>query len=110
MSQVKNRRMVVVMDASTHGEAGEFTVTLRMGDQLRAELEGKRMGLAEPHKNPMHLQALFAWASMNREGHFAGKFADFREACAYVQDDDEGNEDAGTPVDPTPPAALSGSA
>lgn len=106
---VRNRNIIVGMDESPHGSAGEYTVTLRMGDQLRAELEGKRQGLAEPHKNPLHLQALFAWAAMVREGHFTGKFGEFKTACAFTEDESE-DEDAGTPVDPTDQPASPDSA
>lgn len=113
MSGINTRRLVVAMDETERSEGGEFTVTLRIADQLRAELEGKKLGFSEVHHNPLHLQALFAWACMVREGHYTGKFADFRNDCIAVsdhKDDDPTDPDAGEPVDPTTPAASTDSA
>ncbi len=93
---LRNRGMIVLMDASEHGEAGEFSLQLRLGDQTRGELEGKRMGV-KATELPITLQALFAWAGMVREGHFTGNFAQFRDACADVQGERDDDED----VDPT---------
>lgn len=82
--------MTVVLDDSEHGDAGEFHVQVRLGDQTRAELEGKRMGITVT-EHPIHLQALMGWAAMVREGRFTGKFVAFREACAdLVPDKDDG--------------------
>lgn len=103
--------MVVVMDGTERGEAGEFTVTVRVGDQLRAELEGKRMGIAEVVRSPIHLQVLIAWAAMVREGNYSGKFAQFREDCCDTYDhEDDAGPDGGDDVDPTTPAASTDSA
>lgn len=93
---LRNRGMTVVLDESEHGSAGEYVVQVRLGDQTRAELEGKRMGVSVT-ENPIHLQALMGWAAMVREGHFTGKFAAFRDACADLVPD----RDEGEPVDPT---------
>lgn len=93
---LRKRGMTVTMDASEDGEAGEFYVQVRLGDQTRAELEGKRMGMSVT-ENPIHLQALMAWSAMVREGHFTGKFVKFREACADLMAD----KGEGEPVDPT---------
>lgn len=93
---IKNRDMVVTMDPSDGGEAGQFTVQLRLGDQMRAELEAKRMGLKGTDM-PIHLQGLFAWASMVRSGNFDGKSRAFIDACVSVED----VKDSGETVDPT---------
>lgn len=93
---VRKRGMTITMDASEDGEGGEFYVQVRLGDQTRAELEGKRMGMVVTD-NPIHLQALMGWSAMVREGHFAGKFVKFREACVDLVPD----KDDGEPVDPT---------
>lgn len=110
MAKLKTRDLTVGMDESEHGAAGTYTVTLRMADQLHAELEGKRQGLGEPHRHPLHLQALFAWAAMRREGHFTGKFQEFKAACAFTEDPEADDEDAGDEVDPTVPAVSTDSA
>lgn len=88
---IKNRNMVVTMDDSDHGEAGEFTVQLRLGDQMRAELEAKRMGLKATDM-PIHLQGLFGWACMVRHGLFDGNAKAFSEACIAVEDEKGSSE------------------
>lgn len=93
---LRNRGMTVTMEDSEHGEAGEFQVQLRLGDQTRAELEGKRMGIRAADM-PITLQALFSWAAMVREGHFTGRFTQFRDACVWAEGDKGADED----VDPT---------
>lgn len=95
--------MTVYLDDSEHGKEGEYHVQVRLGDQTRAELEGKRMGVAVT-ESPIHLQALMGWCAMVREGHFTGKFAAFRDACADLVPD----KDEGEPLDPTVPDQSSG--
>lgn len=105
---LKRKQLVVGMFAheALNGDEGEFTITLTMGDQLRAELEGKKRGIVAT-QSPLHLQALFAWAALVREGLWSGDFASFGTACAYVDDPDRGDD--GDDVDPTEQTASSDS-
>lgn len=86
----------------------EYRVRIMLGDQLRAELEGKKLSLTAEHY--MHTTALWAWAAMLREGHYDGPFQEFKTRCleaATEKGDDEGElPDA----DPTPQAASNDSA
>ena len=83
-------------------------------DQLRGELELKKLRLEPGRASGQHMTALWAWAAMVREGHFDGDFRAFREACIAFsdpQDDEEDEEDEdGQEVDPTQPAVSTGSA
>lgn len=80
----------------------ERRVTVILGDQLRGELEGKKLGLDTNY--PIHTGALWVWAAMLRSGHYSGSFQEFKSAC--VDYEAVGEEDA----DPTNPAASSDSA
>lgn len=81
----------------------EHVVEVRAGDQLRAELEGKKRGVKL--EDAMHQSHLWVWAAMVRTGTFAGKFEEFVDRC--VQLDDEPDE---VDVDPTAPAVSPDSA
>lgn len=96
MSGLRNRNLLVVMDDGEHGAAGEYEVQLRLGDQTRAELEARKMGL-KATENPIHLQALFGWACMVRHGHYSGPVKSFLADCIAVED----VKDDGEQVDPT---------
>jgi len=88
------------------GEPVEYVVPVILADQLRGELEGKKYGLGT--ETPLHLSALWAWAAMCREGHYAGGFHDFQKACIdYNKVGDDADADD---VDPTRLAASSDSA
>ena len=79
----------------------EHRVEIRGADQLRAELEGKRIGVTL--QESMHQTYLWAWAAMVREGHYADTFHAFRDAVLSVKNDTEAE---GEPVDPTQPGAT----
>lgn len=80
----------------------EHRVEVRGADQLRAELEGKKLGVGL--KDAMHQTYLWAWAACVRERIVDLSFKDFREAAIKV----EGDDDEPEPVDPTRPAAIAG--
>lgn len=65
-------------------------VIVNHSDQLRAELEAGKQGLAKGGTTtPMHLTALWIWAALVRTGRFDGKFQDFKTRCvAYDPDKD----------------------
>lgn len=80
----------------------EHRVEVRGADQLRAELEGKKIGVGL--KDAMHQSFLWAWAALVREGIIDVPFAKFREQAIKV----DGDEDDPQPVPPTLPAATAG--
>lgn len=96
---------VHMVPADPAGEPVGYVVPIILSDQLRGELEGKRHGIDNTY--PMHLSALWAWAAMLREGHYAGTFAEFKDACLDYNKVDTGESDD---LDPTRPAASTGSA
>jgi hypothetical protein len=70
-------------------------VRVSAGDQLRAELEAKRLHLGSAKDSPMHLTVLWLWAALVRTGGFDGTFAAFRDRCvAFDPDKDEDNDEA----------------
>lgn len=81
----------------------EHRVEVRGADQLRAELEGKKLNVSL--KDAMHQTYLWAWASCVRQGIVEGSFKDFRDRAIKVEGDDE---DEPVAVDPTQPAAIAG--
>jgi hypothetical protein len=86
------------------GELLELRVEVKGADQLRAELEGRKMGI--DHRVAIHQTYLWAWAAMVREGHYTGPFKDFRDVVVKVSpDEDAADEET---VDPTRPAAIAG--
>lgn len=74
-----------------------IAVPVILGDQLRAELEGRKMGV--DLKMGIHTTALWAWAAMTRLGLYEGKFREFGEACLTAQNADE--DEPAPDVDPT---------
>jgi hypothetical protein len=82
----------------------EHRVEVRGADQLRAETEGKGMGVTI--KDSMHQTYLWAWAAACREGKVDMSFRTFRTNVISVEQDDDDAE--GVPVDPTQPAASAG--
>lgn len=101
MAKLKSRDMLVVL-TDDDGNDVEHQVTLRLVDQVRAELEGKANGI-DAVKMPLHLQGLFAWAACTRLGLFTGRWQAFLEACASVEDVADSEVD----VPPTTPPAPS---
>lgn len=79
----------------------EYRVEIRGTDQLRAELEGKSIGVTL--KDAMHQTYLWAWASMVRQDLFKGAFMEFRKVAIKVEGEDD---DDGETVDPTQPGAT----
>jgi hypothetical protein len=98
-----------VLVANGDQEPVEHTVTIRHGDQLRAELEAPRHGLPSMEHAPMHATTLWVWCALVREGLYAGKARDFINGdCLGLEAarDDEGGFPGTpeTPADPTQPA------
>jgi hypothetical protein len=84
-------------------------VTITHGDQLRAELEGKRHGLESMKDAPLHYTTIWVWAAMVRTGDYADKFGAFKaHGLAELQpvEQEGGDQEA----DPTNPAPSTGSA
>lgn len=75
-------------------------VVINHSDQLRAELEARRLQLGSPKDSPMHLTSLWLWASLVRTGGYADKFQAFKTACV-AYDPDRVEEDNADPVVPT---------
>lgn len=96
---------VLLDDPETPDATVEHRVEVRATDQLRAELEGKKLrgiGLSDA----MHTTYLWCWAALVREGKFAGNFSTFVEQCIQAGGDKKANK----PVDPTQLAASTDSA
>lgn len=85
MARIKTRTLVVQLDDGQGGDVVEHDVQLRLVDQTRAELEGKRHGI-DVVKHPLHLQGLFAWAACTRLGLFTGKWPEFQDVCVSIED------------------------
>lgn len=90
-------------------------VIINSGDQLRAELEASKLGLARGGRDaPMHVSALWLWAAMVRTGRFTGDSKTFRDRLAAYEPDRDRPEphtdpDAGADDDdPRPTAANTG--
>lgn len=82
----------------------EHRVEVRGADQLRAETEGKGIGVTL--KDSMHQTYLWAWAAAVREGKLDLSFKTFRANVISVEG--EGDDDEPDTVDPTQPAAIAG--
>lgn len=88
---------------STDGYA-EHRVEIKGQDQLRAELEGRKLGV--DHKVAIHQTYLWAWAACVRLGVYKGSFAEFRDVVIKVDDEDTAaGADEPATVDPTRQAA-----
>jgi hypothetical protein len=80
-------------DAVQDDELELHHVVVNHGDQLRAELEANKLGLAKAGTGtPMHLTALWIWAALVRTGRFDGKFQDqapngFKARCIGYEPD-----------------------
>lgn len=85
-------------DAEPEGYV-EHRVEIRGCDQLRAELEGKRIGVNL--KDAIHQSYLWAWASMVRNKIVDVPFKDFRDIAIQVNAEEDDEEE----VDPTQTAA-----
>lgn len=53
-------------------------VTVTYADQLRGELEGRKLGLGSMADAPMHYATVWVWAALVRTGRYTGKFGDFK--------------------------------
>lgn len=82
----------------------EHRVEIRGGDQLRAELEGKKIGVSL--NDSMHQTYLWAWASLVRNKLVDLPFLTFRDVVIRVDSDKTPDPET---VDPTQPAAGAGS-
>lgn len=68
-------------------------VVVHHADQLRAELEASKQGLAKGGTaTPMHLTALWLWANLVRTGRYEGGFREFKTACVAYQPDKDRDE------------------
>lgn len=106
---------VLVRDADEH--AAEHVVTIRHGDQLRAELEGPRLRLPALDDAPIAYMTLWCWAALVRSGAYDGKAAQFLGQAPAFDGDCLGVEeyeeqrfpgDPEGPEDPTQRAAVTG--
>jgi hypothetical protein len=100
----------VVLDVAD-GDPVEFTVTVRHGDRLRAELEAPRH--LPPHatdarRYSFHTMTLWVWAAAVREGKFGGGAREFIDAALDVSPETIDPDEVAT-VDPTRTAPPSGS-
>ena len=84
----------------------DHTVLVNSGDQLRAELEAKRLGIPPMREAPLNATALWIWAAMARQG------LTELPAVAFMADvpefepvRDAAGEPQATEVDPTKLAA-----
>lgn len=71
-------------------------VVVHAADQLRAELEAGKLGIASGGKDrPMAITMLWLWAAMVRTGAYTGKWATFKTSCVAF------NPDKKRPAPPT---------
>lgn len=110
---------VLMANATDPDEADTFTVQVRNGDRLRAELEGNKRGLVarDGVSIGFHLSTMWIWAAMVRTGDYAESFDQFKLDCLDFNEIDR-HGDPVTPanaetadrptVDPTPPATPAG--
>lgn len=101
---MKRTSFVVAMSGTEDNPPTEHRVTLMLADQLRGELEGKKLGI--DLSLPVHTSALWVWSAMVRLGHYAGTFQEFKGACIDYEKVDGEQAD----VPPTSPAASGDSA
>lgn len=106
MSTIKRMQYSLELadDPTNHDETREVTVTVTLGDQLRAERQGRKHGVTDAKGMPFHVTALWCWASMSRTGDTSLSFPDFVETVVTVSDPDEAD------LDPTTRAASGDSA
>lgn len=77
-------------------------VLVHHADQLRAELEAAKQGLAKGGTGtPMHLTALWLWANLVRTERYAGTFREFKAACVGYEPDQD-RDQPHTDPDPDP--------
>ena len=108
----------ILMDDPDRPEtpATESTVVVRNADQLRAELEGSKLGLGGRGMSaaPLNYTTLWLWAAMTRTGAWVGTFQEFKAQLVAFQpldpDGDKLTEGGEVPeVDPTNPDRGTGS-
>lgn len=86
-------------------------VTVTHGDQLRAELEGKRHGLESMKEAPLHYTTIWVWAALVRTGLYDDKFGAFKSGhLAELQPVKREGDDDLDPTEPPNPATSTGSA
>lgn len=99
----------------------ETEVEVWATDEMRAELEGRRQGLRGPVVDSTtrtitdlgdarNLDALKVWAALVRLGLYEGKSTAFRNDHCVGIAKVGGDDNPGAAVDPTQPAASTGSA
>lgn len=77
-------------DEATEDQLELHHVVVHHADQLRAELEASKQGLAKGGTaTPMHLTALWIWANLVRTERYAGNFREFKTACVAYDPDKE---------------------
>lgn len=87
----------VWLNPVTDLETPDFTVAITTGDQMRAELESRRIGLPGPAEAPLNSTAVWIWCAMVREGHTQAKCQAF-----LATELGEWQPAPPTEVDPTP--------
>lgn len=100
---LKRKRYVVgLVDGD---QVTEHEIEVAPADMLRAEIEGRRYGIASPQEAPIHTATLWVYLALVRLELYAGSWQQFSSTDLY--DFEPLAEDA--PVDPTQPD-TSGSA
>lgn len=95
---------VALDDPDNPDQLVEHRVEIKGGDQMRAELEGRKLNL--DHRAAIHQSYLWAWASLVRQDLYDRPFAEFRNVVVAVKPDTDSDDET---VDPTRPAILAGS-
>jgi hypothetical protein len=73
-------------------------VVIHHADQLRAELEANKQGLAKGGTGtPMHLTALWIWANLTRTKRFDEPFQAFKLRCVAYDADKDRDQPHGDP-------------
>lgn len=103
----KNVMVVLMQPDDPAAEPVEEIVTVLLADQMRGELELKRRSNVTAQEAGVNFVAAMSWAALAREGRIKCKFEEFGLRVYEIvrQDETEAGE-----VDPTQPAASTGSA
>lgn len=80
-------------DAADESDLECHHVVVNAGDQLRGELEANKQGLPKGGQGaPMHLTAIWLWATLVRTKRYAGNFQEFKTACVSFDPDKDRDE------------------
>lgn len=81
---MKKPRYIVLLDDPDKGPT-EVDIEILYGDQLRAELEAPKHGLAKSGEAPLHTTALWVWAALCRLRGDLGPFQSFKDRILALQ-------------------------